>query len=57
MRSHLYSLHSSIWGIVDVGMKLPKIRGEDDDSDEASQIIHRNSQATTVLLASLCREE
>jgi hypothetical protein len=30
---------------------------EDYDSDEAAQIRHFNSQATTMLLASLCREE
>jgi hypothetical protein len=30
---------------------------EDYDSDEAVQIRHFNSQATSILLASLCREE
>jgi hypothetical protein len=30
---------------------------EDYDSDEATQIQHFNSQATSILLASLCREE
>jgi tRNA uridine 5-carbamoylmethylation protein Kti12 len=30
---------------------------EDYDSDEAAQIWHFNSQATSILLASLCREE
>jgi hypothetical protein len=30
---------------------------EDYDSDEATQIRHFNSQATSILLASLCREE
>jgi hypothetical protein len=30
---------------------------EDYDSDDAAQIRHFNSQATSVLLASLCREE
>ena len=30
---------------------------EDYDSDEAAQIRHFNSQATSILLASLCREE
>jgi hypothetical protein len=30
---------------------------KDYDSDEADQIRHFNSQATTILLASLCREE
>jgi hypothetical protein len=30
---------------------------EDYDSDEAAQIRHFNSQTTSILLASLCREE
>jgi hypothetical protein len=30
---------------------------EDYDSDEAAQIRHFNSQATSIILASLCREE
>jgi hypothetical protein len=30
---------------------------EDYDSDEAAQIRHFNSQATSILLTSLCREE
>jgi hypothetical protein len=30
---------------------------EDYDSDKAAQIKHFNSQATSILLASLCREE
>jgi hypothetical protein len=30
---------------------------EDYDSDEAAQISHFNSQATSILLASLCQEE
>jgi hypothetical protein len=30
---------------------------EDYDSDEAAQVRHFNSQATSILLASLCREE
>jgi hypothetical protein len=53
MRSHVFSLHPSIWEIVESGMKF-------DSSDSPMFIneqIHRNAQATTVLLASLCREE
>jgi hypothetical protein len=41
MRHHLTSLHTSIWDIVEFG----------------AQIRHFDSQATTILLASLCREE
>jgi hypothetical protein len=57
MRHHLNSLHKSIWDIVEYGAQVPKVGGKDYDSDEADQIRHFNSQATTILLASLCREE
>jgi hypothetical protein len=49
MRSHLFSLHPSIWEIVETGMKF-------DSSDNPifiNEQIHKNAQATTVLLASL----
>jgi hypothetical protein len=36
---------------------LPTVGDEGYDSDEVAQIRHFNSQATTILLASLCREE
>jgi hypothetical protein len=54
MRHHLTSLHASIWDIVEFGTQVPS---KGDDSDEVAQIRHFNSQATTILLASLCREE
>jgi hypothetical protein len=57
MRHHLTSLHESIWDIVEYGAQVPKVGDKDYDSDEASQIRHFNSQATSILLASLCREE
>jgi hypothetical protein len=44
IRHHLTSLHESIWYIVEFGAYAPQIR-------------HFNSQATSILLASLCREE
>jgi hypothetical protein len=53
MRSHLFSLHPSIWEIVENGMKF-------DSSDSPifiNEQIHKNAQATTVLLASLCRDK
>jgi hypothetical protein len=53
MRNHLFSLHPSIWEIVENGMHF-------DSSDNAifiNEQIHKNAQATTVLLASLCRDE
>jgi hypothetical protein len=57
MRHHLTSLHTSIWDIVEFGAQVPTIGDEDYDSDEVAQIRQFNSQATTILLASLCREE
>jgi hypothetical protein len=57
MRHHLTSLHKSIWDIVEYGAQVPKVGDKDYDSNEADQIRHFNSQATTILLASLCREE
>jgi hypothetical protein len=57
MRHHLTSLHKSIWDIVEYGAQVPKVGDKDYDSDEAAQIRHFNSQATSILLASLCREE
>jgi hypothetical protein len=57
MRHHLTSLHESIWDIVEFGAQAPKVGDKDLDSDEAAQIRHFNSQATSILLASLCREE
>jgi hypothetical protein len=57
MRHHLTSLHESIWDIVEYGAHVPQVRDKDYDSDEATQIRHFNSQATSILFASLCREE
>jgi hypothetical protein len=57
MRYHLTSLHKSIWDIVEFGAQTPQVGDEDYNSDEAAQIRHFNSQATSILLTSLCREE
>jgi hypothetical protein len=57
MRYHLTSLHTSIWDIVEFGAHVPSIGDEDYDADEVAQIRHFNSQATTILLTSLSREE
>jgi hypothetical protein len=43
--------------IVEFGAQAPQVGDEVYDSDEAAQIRHFNSQATSILLASLCREE
>jgi hypothetical protein len=53
MRHHLTSLHTSIWNVVEFGVQVPSVGDEDYDSDEVAQIHHLNSQATTILLASL----
>jgi hypothetical protein len=57
MRHHLTSLHESIWKIVEFGAQVLKQGDKHYDSDEVAQIRHFNSQSTTILLASLCREE
>jgi hypothetical protein len=57
MRHHLTSLHKSIWDIVEYGAQVPKKGDKDYDSEKVEQIQHFNSQATTILLASLSREE
>jgi hypothetical protein len=53
MRSHLFSLHPSIWEIVENGMHFDST----DSPMFINEQIHKNAQATTVLLASLCRDE
>src|SRR5688572_18509841 len=53
IRHHLTSLHTSIWDVVEIGVQVPSPGDEDYDSDEVAQILHFNSQATTILLASL----
>jgi hypothetical protein len=57
MRHHLTSLYKIIWDIVEYGAQVPKVGDKNYDLDEADRIRHFNSQATTILLASLCREE
>jgi hypothetical protein len=57
VRHHLTSLHTSIWDVVEFGVQVPSIGDKDYDSDEVAQIRHFNSQATTILLASLSQEE
>jgi hypothetical protein len=54
MRHHLSSLHASIWDIVEFGAQVPSVGDEGYDSDEVAQIRHFDSQATTILLTSLC---
>jgi hypothetical protein len=53
MSSHLFSLHPSIWKIVENGMHFDST----DNPVFINEQIHQNAQTTTVLLASLCRDE
>jgi hypothetical protein len=53
MRSHLFSLHPSIWEIMENGMHFDST----DNPVFINERIHKNAQATTVFLASLCRDE
>jgi hypothetical protein len=57
MRYHLTSLHKSICDVVEFGVQVPSVGDEDYDEDEVAQIVHFNSQATTILLTSLSRKE
>jgi hypothetical protein len=43
--------------LLKIGVQVPSLGDEDYDLDEVAQIQHFNSQATTILLASLSREE
>jgi hypothetical protein len=51
MHSHLFFLHPSIWEIVENGMHFDST----DNTVFINEQIHKNAQATSVLLASLCR--
>jgi hypothetical protein len=53
MRSHLFSLHPSIWETVENGMHFDST----DNPMIINEQIHKNAQASIVLLASLCRDE
>jgi hypothetical protein len=53
MCNHLFSLHPSIWEIVENGMRFDST----DNPIFIKEQIHKNAQATTMLLASLCRDE
>jgi hypothetical protein len=53
MGSHLFSLHPRIWEIVENGMHFDST----DNPIFINEQIHKNAQATTILLVSLCRDE
>jgi hypothetical protein len=53
MRSRLFSLHPSIWEVVENEMHFDS----NDNSIFINEQIHKTAQATTVLLAYLCSDE
>src|SRR6266511_4250698 len=55
MKMHLIALHPSLWEVVNVGVRMPK-SGED-ISLEMMVDLHRNAQATSVILSSLSQKE
>lgn len=57
MRGHLYSLHPSIWNVVEVVKELPDNDNEDFQQVKVEQMIHHNTQAIVHLLSSLNQEE
>jgi hypothetical protein len=55
MKSHLTSVHPSIWDIVNIGMNKPT-QGEE-MTPEMMQEVHRNAQVMSIIKGSLCPEE
>src|SRR5213083_3287824 len=55
MKMHLIALHPSLWEVVNVGVRMPK-SGEE-MTLEMMVDLHRNAQATSVILSSLSQEE
>src|SRR6266540_282726 len=55
MKMHLIALHPSLWEVVNVGVQMPK-SGEE-MTPEMMIDLHRNAQATSVILSSLGQEE
>jgi hypothetical protein len=57
MCNHLFSLHPSIWDVVENGMHVVDSDDENYIAIYMQEMIHKNNQATTMLLASLYRDE
>jgi hypothetical protein len=53
MHSHLFYLHISIWEVVENRTNFDSI----ENAIFINERIHKNAQATTILLASLCMDE
>jgi hypothetical protein len=57
MRNHLFSLHPSIWNVVENWMQCVDSDDDNFNAINAQEMIHKNTQATIVHLSSLCRDE
>jgi hypothetical protein len=57
MRNHLFSFHPSIWDVVENRMQCVDSDDENYNAIHMQEMIHKNTQATIVLLVSLCRDE
>jgi hypothetical protein len=55
MKMHLISLNPSVWMVVCIGVDFPE-ENEEPDFKQLQQI-HRNAQASSVLLSSLEKDE
>src|SRR6266498_3690113 len=55
MKMYLIALHPSLWEVVNVGVRMPKNR--EDMTPEMMVDLHRNAQATSVIVSSLSQEE
>jgi hypothetical protein len=57
MCNHLFSLHPSIWDVVENGMHVVDSDDENYIVIYMQEMIHKNNQATTMFLASLYMDE
>jgi hypothetical protein len=55
MKSHLISVHPSLWEIVNIGMK--KLAQGEDMTPEMMQEVHRNAQAVRIMKGSVSPDE
>jgi hypothetical protein len=57
MCNHLFSLHPNICDVVENEVHVVYSDDENYNAFQMQEMIHKNTQATNVLLASLCRDE
>jgi hypothetical protein len=55
MKSHLISVHPSLWEIVNIGMN--KLAQGEEMTPEMMQEVHRNAQAVRIMKGSLSPKE